>query len=72
MKGDIIILEALNDISRESRGSTFYFINAHDFSTFQSQASRHDETDVAGAEDYASFPWEISLYVNKILCEPGS
>ena len=63
---NVKILQALDDISQTAGKSE------RDFRTFEGHSTRHNQTDIAGAEDYFLFTRKKAFHIDETLgCTGG-
>ena len=67
MERNIIVVQALDDISREAVGERADFQHRLHFAAFQRHAPRHDQADVAGAENHDFLSGNISFHIDHAL-----
>lgn len=51
---DVVVMQALVDVARESRGRGLCFVNAQNFCALQRKPPSHNKTDVAAAQNNTS------------------
>ena len=69
---NVKILQALDDISLQTAGIGHQLGNGFDFRTFEGHSARHNQTDIAGAEDYYLFTRKKAFHIDETLgCTGG-
>ena len=68
---DVIVVQALVDVARQTRGGGLGLVHAEHLRALKRQAARHDEPDVAAAEDDAAAGRQLAEQVRKVLRGAG-
>ena len=71
LERDAVVDEALHDVAVQARGIRHQLGDELHLGTLPRHAARHDESDVAAAEDHHLAPWEEALHVHEPLRAAG-
>jgi len=68
LQGDVEVHQTLDVVAAEARQVGHHLEHTLDLGALEGQASRHDHTDVARAQDHNLFPGHIAFDVHPSLC----
>ena len=71
VEGDAVIVEALDDVALETAGIGHELGDAEDFRAFERHAARHDEADVAAAQNDDALAGHIAVNIDEALRGAG-
>ncbi len=70
IEGDVVVVQALDDVARESAGIGQDLGHGEDLGSFQSHAACHDQSDVPGAQDHDALAHHEAFHVDEALGGP--
>ena len=70
-QGNIKILQTLDDIAFEAAGKRHQLQNSFDFRPFETHPPRHNEADIAAAQNDSFFPGHIAFHIDEHLRRAG-
>ena len=68
---DVVVVQALHDVAVEAGGERHQLDAGEHLRALQRHAARHDEADVAGAEDHHALAGHVALQVDELLRGTG-